>query len=118
MNLSLPQHFSPTQDGNDARCSSQSTEVTYVDELMAEHPSANIAFMGRPMSLQAADESIIVEDDASTPVQECQDETPFQQESKAGAELPATILMAKNNVFPVPVKAEDNIVTGSAICCT
>ena len=38
---------------------------------MAEHPSANIAFMGRPMSLQAADESMLVEDDASTPVQEC-----------------------------------------------
>ena len=85
---------------------------------MAEHPSANIAFMGRPMSLQAADESIIVEDDTSTPVQEFQDETPFQQESKAGAELPATILMAKNNVFPVAVKAEEDIVTGSAICCT
>lgn len=112
----MPQHFSPTHDHHDARCSPQFTEVTYVDELMVEHPSANIAFMGRPMSLPAADESMLVEDDASTPVQECQDETLFQQESKAGAELPASILMAKNNVFPV--KAEEDIVTGSAICCT
>ena len=32
--------------------------------------------------------------------------------------MPATISMAKNNVFPVPVKAEEDIVTGNAICCT
>ena len=108
--LTMPQHFSPTHDGNDARCSSQSTEVTYIDELMAENPSANIAFMGRPMSLPAADESLLVEDNASTPLQECQDETLFQQESKAGAELPTSILMPKNNVFPV--KTEEDIVTG------
>ena len=105
------------QSFDDARCSSslqQSAEVTYVEELMAEHPSANIAFMGRPMSFKAADESMVVEDDASTPLQECQDETSFQQESKAGAELPATILMAKN-VFPL--KAEGDIVTGSYLLC-
>ena len=89
----------------------QSSEVTYVEELLAEHPSANIAFMGRPMSLQAGDESMSMEDGSSTPVYECQDETPFQQESQAGAELPGTMTMAKNNIFPV--KAEGSIVTGS-----
>ena len=60
--------------------------------------------------MTAADESMIVEDDTNTSLQECQDETPFQQESKAGADLPATMLMAKNNIFPV--KAEEDIVTG------
>ena len=115
--MAMPQN---SHKNNNVQCSSslpQSAEVTYVEELMAEHPSGNIAFMGWEISAKADDnnESLVVEgeDDASTPVQEC--EAPFQQESTAGAKLPATMLMAQNNVFPI--QAEGNIVTGSNFIC-
>ena len=114
LQMAIPQQSSSTHDDNNVQCSSsfpQSAEVTYVEELIAENPSANIAFMGRYVSVKAADESMVVEVDASTPVQEYQDETPFQQESKAGADKPAAMLMAKNSVFPV----KGDIVTGTVI---
>lgn len=112
--MPVPQQPVPVDDDTSVQCSpslQHPNEVTYVEELMAEYPSANIAFMGRPMSMQAGDESMLMENDSSTPVLEAQDETPFQQESQTGAGLPATMMMPKNNIFPV--KAEGDIVTGT-----
>ena len=114
LEMPIPEQSSPLEEDRTMQYPTsveQSSEVTYVEELLAEHPSANVAFMGRPVSMPAGDESMIVEDDSSTPVHECQDETPFQQESQAGAELPATMTMAKNNIYPVKVKG--SIVTGT-----
>ena len=110
----IPQQSSPLEDDRIMQYPTsveQSNEMTCVEELLAEYPSANVAFMGRPMSMPAGDESMLMEDDSSTPVHECQDETPFQQESQAGAELPATMTMAKNNIYPV--KVEGSIVIGT-----
>ena len=124
--VTIPQQSSIEYDDNIQQCSSQSVEVAYVEELIKEYPSANIAFLGWPASTVAGDESMIIEDDSnSTATQECQDETPLQsdetplqsdetqsqQESKGGAELPATILLSKIN----PICLGD-IVTGMKIC--
>lgn len=116
--MPVPQQPVPVEDDTSVQWSpslQHSNEVTYVEGLMAEYPSANIAFMGRPMSMQAGDESMLMENDSSTPVLEAQDETPFQQESQTGAGLPATMMMPKNNIFPV--KAEGDIVTGTYYGC-
>ena len=117
LHMPIPQQSSPVEDDRTVQYPTlveHSSEVTYFEELMAEHPSANIAFMGSQMSVPAVQESMSMEDESSTPVHECQDETPFQQESQAGAELPATMPMSKNDIFPV--KAEGSIVTGTYIC--
>ena len=112
--MPIPQQSSPLEDDRIMQYPTsveQSNEVTCAEELLAEHPSANVAFMGRLMSMPAGEESMLMEDDSSTPAHECQDETSFQQESQAGAELPATMTMAKNNIYLV--KVEGSIVTGT-----
>ena len=91
--VTTPQQPSIEHEENIQQCSSQSVEVAYVEELIEEYPSANIAFLGWPASTVAGDESMIIEDDGnSTATLECQDETPLQsdetqsqQESKGGA---------------------------------
>ena len=120
--VTKPQQSSTEHDDNIQQCSSQSVEVAYVEELIEEFPSANIAFLGWSTSAGAGNESMIIEDNASvsTSTLECQEESPFQigetpsqQESQVGAELPAAILMSKN---PICLKAEGDIVTGMYIC--
>ena len=117
LEMPIPQQSSPLGDDGIIQCPrlvEQSSEVTDLEELLTEHPSANVAFMGgRSVSVPPGGESISMEDDSSIPVHESQDETPFQQESQAGAELSATMTMAKNNMFPV--KAEGSIVTGTCL---
>ena len=117
LEMSIPQQSSPIGDDGIIQHPTlveQSNEVTDFEELLTEHPSANVAFMGgRSVSVPPGGESMSMEDDSSILVHESQDETPFQQESQAGAELPATMTMAKNNMFPV--KAEGSIVTGTCL---
>ena len=104
--VAMPQQSSTEHDDNIQHCFSH---VAYVEELIEEYPSANIAFLGWSASTAAVDESMIIEDNASiiTLTPESQDEPPTEtlslEETREGAKLPSTILTSKN---PIRLKAQ------------